>query len=172
MCRTKGSPPTGESVGDDAFAARCAELAVMPRRLAEIVESVAPAHWRTRAKDGNFSLQEHACHLRDIEIEAYRARLERMLAEATPTLADVDGGKLARSRDYHRQDLATALAVFAAVRADMVQRLTRLSPEERGRAGMMEGVGEISVEGLAAMMLAHDAEHLADLAQLRRELTS
>jgi hypothetical protein len=170
MCRTNRSRPVDESAGEDAFAAKLAELAAMPRRFAEIAEGIAPARWKTRAKDGNFSLQEHACHLRDIEIEAYRVRLERMLAEATPALADVDGGKLARERDYHRQDFATAQAAFAAVRADMVRRLASLSLEQRRRTGVMEGVGEITVEGLARMMLAHDAEHLADLAQLGREL--
>jgi DinB superfamily len=170
MCRTNRSRPADESTGADVFAATLAELGAMPRRFAEIAEGIAPAQWKTHAKDGTFSLQEHACHLRDIEIEAYRVRLERMLAEATPALADVDGGMLARERDYHRQDFATARAAFAAVRADMVQRLASLSPPQRRRTGIMEGVGEISVEGLVQMMLAHDAEHLADLEKLRREL--
>lgn len=166
MCRTNRTQPASGAT----FSAMLAELEAMPARLAGIAESIAPAHWKTGAKDGNFSLQEHACHLRDIEIEAYRVRLERMLAEAAPTLPDVDGGRLARERDYHRQDLAKAQAAFAAVRADMVQRLAGLSAEQRRRTGLMEGVGEISVEGLLAKMLEHDAEHLADLARLRREL--
>ena len=167
MCRTNRSPPA--DLGDD-FSAKLAALAAMPQRFADIMSSIAPTLWKIRAQDGNFSLQEHACHLRDIEIEAYRARLERMLAEATPALADVDGGALARARDYHRQDLVKAQAVFAAVRADMVHRLGTLPPEDRRRTGVMEGVGEISVEGLVAKMLEHDAEHLSDLAQLRRDL--
>ncbi len=170
MCRTNRTQPVSDAVTDDAFAARLADLAAMPARFGEIVASIAPTQWKIRAKDGNFSLQEHACHLRDIEIEAYRVRLERMLAETTPTLPDVDGAKLARERDYHRQDLARAQAVFTAVRADMVQRLAGLSPGQRRRTGMMEGVGEITIEGLVAKMLEHDAEHLSDLAQLCREL--
>jgi DinB family protein len=167
MCRTNRSLPADQ--GDD-FSAKLAALAAMPGRLGEIAASIAPAQWTTRAQDGSFSLQEHACHLRDIEIEAYRARLERMLGETKPALPDLDGTALARARDYHRQDLVKAQAVFAAVRADMVQRLARLSAEQRLRTGVMEGVGEISVEGLVAKMLEHDAEHLADLSQLRREL--
>ena len=170
MCRSNRSRPADESAGEDSFAAKLAELAVMPRRFAEIAAGIAPVRWKTRAKDGKFSLQEHACHLRDIEIEAYRVRLERMLAEPTPALADVDGGKLARERDYHRQDLAAARTAFAAVRADMLQRLAGLSPEERRRTGVIDGVGDINVEGLVEMMLAHDAEHLGDLENLRQEL--
>ena len=171
MCRTNRTPPIPDEAGD-AFARRLAELGAMRARFAEFVARIAPSHWKTRAKDGNFSLHQHACHLRDIEIEAYRTRLERMLAENTPNLVDVDGSKLARERDYHRQDLAKAQAVFDAVRSEMVQRLVGLSAEQRRRTGLLEGVGEISVEGLVAKMLQHDAEHLADLAQLCRELSS
>jgi DinB family protein len=166
MCRTNRTPPAN----DATFSAKLAELAAMPTRLAEFVTGIAPAHWKTRAKDGNFSLQEHTCHLRDIEIEAYRTRLERMLAETGPMLPDVDGAALARARDYHRQDPGKAQAVFTAVRTDMVQRLAGLSAEQRQRTGVMEGVGEITIEGLVAKMLEHDAEHLADLSQLRRDL--
>jgi DinB family protein len=170
MCRTNRTSPIDDPSSDEAFAARLAELAVMPARFAEIAAAISSAQWKTRAKDGNFSLQEHACHLRDIEIEAYRVRLERMLAETTPTLPDVNGAELARQRDYHRQELAKAQAVFAAVRADVVQCLAGLSTEQRRRTGVMEGVGEISIHGLIIKMLEHDAEHLADLAQLRRDL--
>jgi len=170
MCKTEWTNRAKEITGADDFAAMLDTLASMPRRFQEFVDAIPPARRRIRASNGNFSLQEHACHLRDIEIEAYRVRLECILAEPTPTLADIDGGMLARDREYHRQDLATAQSVFAAVRADMVHRLASLLPEERRRTGVMAGVGEISVDGLVEMMLAHDAEHVADLAQLRREL--
>jgi hypothetical protein len=166
MCKTNRAQPTS----DGAFSAKLAALAAMPARLAQIATSIAPAQWKTRARDGGFSLQEHACHLRDIEIEAYRVRLERMLVETTPNLPDVDGGKLAHERDYHRQDLAKAQATFSAVRADMLQRLAGLSAEQRRRSGILEGVGEVTIEGLVAKMLEHDAEHLSDLTQLRQEL--
>ncbi len=170
MCRTNRTP-IDEPPNGEAFGLKLAELAAMPAHFVEIAAAIAPTQWKTRAKNGNFSLQEHACHLRDIEIEGYRARLERMLAETRPALADINGAALARARDYHRQDLAKAQAVFAAVRADVVQRLRSLSPEERARTGILEGVGEISVDRLVAKMLEHDAEHLADLNQLRRDLS-
>src|ERR1700676_3654495 len=98
MCKTNRSRPADQSVGDGAFAANLAALAELPARFAEIVAAIAPTLWKTRAKDGGFSLQEHACHLRDIEIEAYRVRLERILAETTLDLADVDGAALACMR--------------------------------------------------------------------------
>ena len=166
MCRTNRTPTADQG---NIFSANLAALAAMPARLAEIAAAFPVARWKTRAEDGGFSLQEHICHLRDIEIEAFRARLERILAESLPMLPDVDGAALARARDYHRQDMAKAQAVFAAVRADMVQRFAGLPPEERGRAGVMEGVGEITIDSLIAKMLEHDAEHVAELDQLRRD---
>ena len=171
MCRTNRSPLENAASSDDSFAAKLSQVADMPRHLADFVDRIPSTKWRTRAVSGGFSLQEHACHLRDIEIEGYRARLERILAEAKPALADIDGTELARQRDYVRQDLRRAQAVFAAVRADVVHRLASLSPEERARTGLLDGVGEITVDGLVEAMLRHDAEHLSELEQLRRELT-
>ena len=167
MCRTNRSLPADQ--GDD-FSAKLAALAAMPRRLAEIAASIAPAQWTTRAQDGNFSLQEHACHLRDIEIEGYRARIERMLAEATPYLPDLDGDRLARERNYPSQDLRAAERAFAETRATLVLQLAALMPEERRRAGILEGVGRITLADLAATMRQHDREHLAELAALRTEV--
>jgi uncharacterized damage-inducible protein DinB len=168
MCRTDKPTATASEAGD--FSERLTTLAAMPERLAALFATIPEAQWKTRPASGFFSLAEHACHLRDIEIEAYRARLERMLAGACPALADLDGAALAAARDYPRQDARTARYAFAAVRADMVSRLSSLTIDGRARTGLLEGVGEITVEGLVAKMLEHDAEHLAELAALRDEL--
>src|SRR5579885_2468839 len=101
MCKTNRAQPTS----DGAFSAKLAALAAMPARLAQIAPSIAPAKWKTRARAGGFSLQDHACHLRDSESQAYRVRLERRLVDATPNLPTGDAGQLAHERYYHRQDL-------------------------------------------------------------------
>jgi len=64
----------------------------------------------------------------------------------------------------------TSAAVFAALGDHLGDGRGRPSQHDRRRTGVIEGVGEISVEGLVAKMLEHDAEHLSDLAQLRRDL--
>jgi hypothetical protein len=168
MCRTDRTPP---STASDTFAEQLASLGAMPAHLAKVAAALQPSKWKMRTRDGSFSLTEHACHLRDIEIEGYRARLERILGETKPALPDLDGAALARARDYHRQDFGKALAVFVAVRADLLQRLGGLSAEERLRIGILEGAGEINIEGLVAKMLEHDGEHCAELEQLQRELS-
>ena len=172
MCRTKPRPPRSSDVPDAAFAVKLSILAAMPADFAALAASIPAINWQRGAANGNFSVHQHVCHLRDIEIEGYRMRIERMLSEAMPTLADLDGAKLARERNYHRQDARTAQAAWAAVRADLVRRLAGLTQAERQRTGVMEGVGEITVDGLIEMMLGHDREHRDDLAALGKELRS
>ena len=170
MCRTNRIPPDAIEGADAPFAAKLARLGNMPRQFATLAEAIPPALSRQGAANGNFSLHQHVCHLRDIEIEGYRTRVERIIAEENPLLPDLDGARLARERDYHRQDRHTAEVVWWAVRADLVRRLAGLTAEQRRRTGVMAGVGSFSIEDLVEMMLAHDAEHRHDLAALRDEL--
>jgi transcriptional regulator with XRE-family HTH domain len=156
--------------GPDNFANAAAGLGAMPAKLRGIVADIPRARWRTTPASGGFSLVEHVCHLRDIDGDGYRVRVERMLTEPNPSLPDINGDALARERDYLNQDLAAALATFTATRLAIVARLAKLSPAERRRTGLMAGTTEITVEGLVEIMMAHDSEHLDQLLELRAEL--
>ena len=147
-----------------------AALARMPGQLREIVETIAAERRRSRPASGGFSAVEHVCHLRDIDGDGYAVRLERMLSEEKPVLADIDGDALARERDYQSQDLEAALSSFAATRWQISARLAKLTPEERQRTGLMAAIREITIEGVVGAMLAHDSEHLDQLSELVGEL--
>jgi transcriptional regulator with XRE-family HTH domain len=156
--------------GPDTFANAAASLGAMPAKLKEIAAALPQAAWRSKPAGGGFSLVEHVCHLRDIDGDGYRVRLERMLTEQRPTLPDLDGDALARERAYQNADLATALSGFTTTRLAIVARLAKVSPEERRRTGLMAGTTEMTVEGLVAIMTAHDSEHLDQLNDLVREI--
>lgn len=145
-------------------------LAAMPGRLKAILEAIPETSWRLHPKAGGFSLVEHVCHLRDIDGDGYRVRLDRMLEEDRPVLPDIDGEKLAIERDYPAQDARSALDAFTATRWAIVGRLGKLQSGERRRTGLMAGTTEIDIDGLVSAMLAHDSEHLDDLDRLRAEL--
>ena len=147
-----------------------AALARMPGQLREIVETIAAERRRSRPASGGFSAVEHVCHLRDIDGDGYAVRLERMLSEEKPVLADIDGDALARERDYQSQDLAAALAAFTRTREGIVRRLATVSHAERRRVGLWQGTREMTVDDLVAAMLAHDAEHIEELTALRDEM--
>src|SRR5262249_4693653 len=123
-----------------------------------------------RAPDGRFSLVEHVCHLRDLEREGYRHRVELMLCDSDPALADIDGAVLAAARAYKDQDIEQALADFAAARLDLTQRFSHLDAKAWHRTGIMEGTGRITLADLLSAMLAHDESHRRDLADLRAAL--
>jgi hypothetical protein len=92
-----------------------------------------------------------------------------MLTEEHPALHDIDGDALARERAYRNQDLMDALAAFTAIRCEIVARLGKLTPEQRQRTGMMAGK-ELTIEGLASAMQAHDSEHIDQMGDLCAEL--
>ncbi|HKE00175.1 MAG TPA: DinB family protein, partial [Planctomycetota bacterium] len=76
------------------------------------------------------------------------------------------GAKLAIERRYQDVPHESALADFAATRAACVARLEALSDAEWSRAGVLEGVGRITIETLVERWLAHDRAHLAELEAL------
>ena len=152
------------------FSGMIAALAAMPSKVRDIVSLVPRDAWATRPENGGFSLLEHVCHLRDIDGEGYRERVERMLAEERPDLPDIDGDALARQRDYPSQDLEEALSTFATTRRQIATRLAGLTPKERRRTGLMAIEKEVTIEGLLGAMLAHDSAHLDELSELRRQL--
>ena len=172
MCATEPARRKREATEPRGLESALAALAAMPAKLGEIVAAVPPALWRKPPAAGGFALVEHVCHLCDIECEGYRARLERMLAEEAPFLADLDGARLARERDYPSADLRAALRAFTDARRAVVERLRALAPAELRRSGLLEGVGAITIEGLVAKMREHDGEHLDELHRLREELVA
>jgi hypothetical protein len=141
-------------------------LARTPSEVARLVNAVPKEHWRTRPSPEEFSVVENVCHLRDIEVEGYAQRITRILNETNPTLADVDGARLAIERDYNNQELEPALETFTQTRERNVRLLRKLAESDYDRAASLEGVGEITLRKLIAMMNEHDEGHLEDLRRI------
>ncbi len=145
-------------------------LAATPEVVRQLAGALAAAGVRYKPAPTEFSALEQVCHLRDIEREGYAVRLRRLLAEDEPALPDIDGGKLARERDYQRQDFASALAAFTDARQENVALVETLAPEQLARAGLFEGVGRVTLTGVLAMMREHDEAHRVELLALSKRL--
>lgn len=143
------------------------KLREMTGYLRECARGLSDGDLRVRPAGQEFSVVEHACHLRDLELEGYAARIDRILAEERPFLADFDGTRIARERGYATQDGTTAIAAFAAARESNVRRIATLTCSELQRVGRLEGVGDITLATLLERMLDHDRGHCAELAALR-----
>lgn len=142
-----------------------AALASMPAFVESTLARVPRERWRDRPGPDAFSLVEQACHLRDVEREGYRIRVQRILKEETPWLAGFDGTTAARERDYQAQDAKVAAQQFAAARAEVVGLLSATTPDELQRCAMFMDE-RITLADLVHLMVEHDSEHREEMAAL------
>jgi len=103
------------------------------------------------------------CHVRDIEIDGYHARIQRILRESNPALASIDGERLARERGYATASATEALGAFRAARVSTLALLSGLTPSQFARTGVLEGYGPLTLRSLVHYLCSHDQQHLAGL---------
>ncbi len=140
-----------------------AELARMPVELDALFGALSASDARERRAGQAFSPVEQVWHLADLEHEGFGRRIERLLQEERPLLADFDGDAIATERDYRRRSLGEGLAAFAAARAANLARLAQLSPADWNRGGTQQGVGEVALCDVPVFMRQHDAAHRAEI---------
>jgi len=144
-------------------------LASMPAFLLGVIDRASEAGLRDRGEGEEFSLGGHACHLRDLEREGYRVRLDRMLAEDCPALQGFDGAAIAKERDYASQDGRAAARDFARERSQLVARFASLPAEAYARTATF-GDRRIMLCDLVAMMVEHDRGHREEIEALARRI--
>ena len=142
-------------------------MASTPTVLARLVRGLGDAELRAGHGPDNWSIKEVLFHLRDVD-EVFLGRFERMLAEHEPDLEAFDqqayardAGTPARGRAYQDGDAGQALADFTAFRARLVELLRGA---DLGRSARHPEVGRITVGGWAEHLVAHDLQHLAQIA--------
>jgi DinB family protein len=140
-------------------------LDAMPEFLEAAIEAVAPDDMVAQPGPGQFSLLEHACHLRDLEREGYLVRVRRMIGEAQPALEPFDGAAVAAARDYLAQDARAAAREFAAARNSVTELLGPLSEQDLRREGTFGGE-RVCFADIVAMMVEHDREHREEIERL------
>lgn len=145
-----------------------AALADFPDQL-EAYYSVVPTeyqNWRPASWDGipsePFTPIEQVCHVKDIEIEGYHERLRRVLEEANPLLASLDGEALARERRYAAADAEEVIAQFRDARAKTIELVRKLTPQQLLRTAEFEG-HRVTLRGLVHNLCSHDQQHLAGI---------
>jgi len=153
-------------------------LAAMPDQLERLYRAVPAGfeRWKPASWDGipgeTFTALEQVCHVRDIEVDGYQARIRRVLAEADPFLPSLDGYALANERRYADADAAEALTSFRAARTRTLALTDRLSAQQLQRRGVFEGYGAVTLSGLIQYLCSHDQQHLACLHWLLGRIAS
>jgi hypothetical protein len=144
-------------------------LADFPNQLAHFYEAIPEAYrrWSPPSWEGipsePFTAIGQLCHVRDIEIDGYHVRLQRILDEDKPVLASLDGDVLAEERNYQGASAAEVLSAFAAARSKTLQIISALTPAELDRGAVFEGYGQLTLRSLVHYLCSHDQQHLAGL---------
>ncbi len=145
--------------------------ATTPARLRRAMAELSRADLARRPAPGKWSIKEIICHLADVEVvNGWRYRM--ILAQSGSPLTAFDQDRWANETAYLRQDPALALEAFTALRRRHLA-LIRATPRSTWtRFGLHEERGRITFGDLVEWEAAHDLNHLAQVARLRRLLAT
>ena len=149
-------------MNDESMQNAINQLSATPTLLRNLLIALDPVKLRTKPAPGLFSPLEDAWHLRDIEMEGYRVRIQRMLTEQLPVLKDLDGDQMAVARRYNELELAPALEGFTSARTESIGLLEGLPSSAWARCAQFAS-RTISLRELIEMMVEHDRGHLSSI---------
>ena len=141
-------------------------LARTPERVTTLLDGICEGELSRKPASDVFSLRENVLHLRDIDVEGYEKRIERIFTESHPYLPDLDGARLAVERDYNNQPLQPALEAFVRSRAASIERLKSATESDLDRTAELEDVGTVTLLVLLERWMEHDEGHLRDIEAL------
>lgn len=109
---------------------------------------------------GEWSPAQIVVHLAAVDADVWGPRLRQLAVEGHPRWAWTEPDMTGTVAD----SIDAALDAFAAGRATLLALAAGLDTDGWRRTGTHAAFGELDAEGLLREALAHDAEHLADLA--------
>jgi len=142
------------------------ELASMPEFLERTRRRLGDAKAKIPGPDGSFSLLENVWHLADLEAEGFGERIRRLRTEDDPFLADFQGDRIARERQYSTRDITEGMRRFRAAREANLHALHEVSSAEWDRKGVLEDYGPLTLRDLVLLMSEHDRSHRAEIGRL------
>lgn len=134
-------------------------LANTPVELARLVDGKSSETLMRPSQDGGWGIVEVVPHMRDWEL-IHAERVERILREERPHLAEQDDALWAIERNYREQDTRAALDEFRRLRAVLVRRLEELDDAQWMRTATHPRLGEVTLHVLMDRVCDHDAKHV------------
>ena len=152
------------------FKAQVDALAAFPEQLKRQLEGLSDAALRFRPASDGWSIVEIVGHMTDVDA-VWPGRVRQMLSTDNPRLQSVDND-VVRQRDYQNKQIGLMLITLAERRAEFVELLRVLRPEQLARPGLHPTRGPITVGDAPAALADHDRGHreqiAANLAEFER----
>lgn len=142
-----------------------------PAVLEKAVAGMSAAQLDARPIPGKWSTREVVCHLSDCEI-LYAQRIQRVLAEDKPALANADPDLLLRNLCYDKRDVAEELALVRAVRTSLGRILKQQPAAAFERVGIHSKDGPLTLTVLLQRVTRHIPHHVQFVNEKRRALES
>ena len=147
-----------QAQGKDPLAAQ----AQSPALLAELVNDIPVDRLTTRPAPGKWSVAEILAHLAEDEI-ATAWRYRQMVEHSGIPLPGFDQDLWANLGNYAARNPHDSLALYRLLREANLQFLRSLTTEQWEHFGIHAERGRITVRELAAHMVGHDANHIAQI---------
>ena len=135
--------------------------------IAQIVQGVTDEEARWRPELGKWSIVEVVNHLVDEEREDFRQRLDLTLRHPGEPWPPIDPEGWAVLRAYQERTLGESIERFGNERRASIVWLKSLSDPDLDRAHKHPKFGEITAGTLLGSWVAHDLQHIRQLAHLR-----
>jgi uncharacterized damage-inducible protein DinB len=136
-----------------------------PALVVPLVRQASPEVLTRRPAPGEWSIHENACHLAEVHPLFFR-RLDLMLGEDDPQIVSYDPGRDDPDDALLELDLDEALRRFAQDRAQLVERLRALRPEDWARTARHEEYNSYSIFTMFRHLALHDFHHAYRIEEL------
>jgi FMN phosphatase YigB (HAD superfamily) len=138
---------------------RLAILRATPAVMAAFAGDLDAPSWTHHPQPGEWSFTEIMCHLRDVEVEVNFPRIIKVIQESNPFLPGIDTDKWAEERLYYRQNGQEAQKKFTGARIQLLDALSKLSPEDWMRPARHAIFGPTNIKELVRIIVDHDRLH-------------
>jgi HAD superfamily hydrolase (TIGR01549 family) len=165
------SNPVDNLLPDFSLPEACvAILRSTPAVLDGLTRGLLETDWKWRPEEGEWSVTEIICHLRDVDEEVNLPRLKTVIETANPFIAGQDTDPWAESRQYYLQDGKQAFIDFMAARQKAVALLEALAPADWERPARHAIFGPTTLQELVKIQAAHDRLHQQQVLKLISQL--
>ncbi|MFW6042638.1 MAG: DinB family protein [Chloroflexota bacterium] len=122
--------------------------------------------WHCCPQEGEWSLTEVACHLRDVEREVHQPRFRALIEADGAFLAGAVADDWVEQRRYREQHGPTALGEFLEARRETLEMLRALPAPVWQRKGQHSFFGPTSMHELLFLAVQHDRAHWEQIQKL------
>lgn len=135
--------------------------------LQSVLDGIPARRLRLSLPGGGWSAHQLAVHVRDVEIQAYVARVHRILAEEDPRLADFDAEAF-MAEHYSSAEPAAQIVQDVVLARQGVRRVLAFDDARAwSRTGRHPALGACTLQAWVERAVAHLDEHLEQLEGLR-----